>query len=484
MTISRFVRIQLAIFSLVAVVSLVVVGVFYIQVPSMLGIGRYTVHLDIPNTGGLYANANVTYRGVTVGRVDSVRLTSTGVRADLSIDSDRKIPTSSAVSVQSVSAVGEQFVQFTPKDDAGGGMLGDGSTIRNGTVPTEISTLVDRTDALLESVQSSKLRRVLDETFDAFNGNADELQRLLDSLTLFAGEANRNSAVTRTLIEQADPLLETQTATVGEIRQWTANVAAVTDQLREDDPEIRGILAKGPGTVSQARDLFTSFNQTLPLLIDNIATAGKTLAVYLPNLRQVLVLYPRVLQALVSAVNNEDPRKGANVDFSLAFQDPGTCTVGFLPASARRSPAVQTPQEIPPGLLCRVPQDSNVAVRGTRNFPCVEFPGRRAPTPEECRTGYKPLAENVPFPQGLPGIPGLPDGKLTPATPSAYDGKPSVYAGAYDPGSGTAIGPDGKTYVVADGAGPTTDGASADGQGGARGGSTTWQGLITGTVSG
>ena len=479
MTISRFVRIQLAIFSLVAVVSLVVVGVFYIQVPSMLGIGRYTVHLDLPSTGGLYANANVTYRGVTVGRVDSVRLTSTGVRADLSIDSDRKIPTSSAVSVQSVSAVGEQFVQFTPDaNSTGGEVLRNGSTIRNGTVPTEISTLVDRTDALLKSVQSSKLRRVLDETFDAFNGNADELQRLLDSLTLFAGEANRNSAVTRTLIEQAEPLLETQTATVGEIRQWTSNVAAVTDQLREDDPEIRGILAKGPATVSQARDLFTSFNQTLPLLIDNIATAGRTLAVYLPNLRQVLVLYPRVLQALVSAVNNEDPRKGANVDFSLAFQDPGTCTVGFLPASQRRSPAIQTPQDVPPGLLCRVPQDSNVAVRGTRNFPCVEFTGRRASTPEECRTGYKPLAENVPFPQGLPGISGLPDGKLTPATPSAYDGTPSVYAGAYDPGSGTAIGPDGKTYAVAAGD------ATTDGQTGARGGSTTWQGLITGTVSG
>ncbi|GAA2063627.1 MCE family protein [Williamsia deligens] len=478
MTISRFVRIQLAIFSLVAVVSLVVVGVFYIQVPSMLGIGRYTVHLDLPSTGGIYPNANVTYRGVTVGRVDAVRLTSTGVQADLSIQSDRKIPASSAASVQSVSAVGEQFVQFTPGEDAGGATLRDGSVIRNGAVPTEISDLVDRTDALLKSVQSTKLRRVLDETFDAFDGNAEQLQRLLDSLTLFAGEANRNSAVTRTLIEQAEPLLATQTATVGDIRQWTANVAAVTDQLRANDPELRGILAKGPGTVSQARDLFASFNQTLPLLIDNIATAGKTLAVYLPNLQQVLVLYPRVLQALVSAVNNEDPRKGANVDFALGFQDPGTCTVGFLPASARRSPAVQTPQEIPPGLLCRVPQDSNVAVRGTRNFPCVEFPGRRASTPEECRTGYKPLAENVPFPQGIPGISGLPDGKLTPATPSSYDGKPSVYAGAYDPGSGTAIGPDGKTYAVAAGD-PTTAG-----QGGARGGSTTWQGLITGTVAG
>lgn len=471
MTISRFVRIQLIIFSIVTVVSLVAVGLFYIQVPALFGVGRYTVKVDLPSTGGIYQNANVTYRGVTVGKVESVTLTSSGVRATLSIDSDRKIPQSSSASVQSVSAVGEQFVQFTPDPDGGDrGDLVNGSVVRNGTVPVEVSTLLDQTNALLAKVQSTKLRRVMNEAFNAFNGSGEDLQRLLDSLTLFADEANKNSDATVSLIEQAAPLLETQTSTVGAIRQWTSNVAQVTDQIRANDPELRDILSKGPGTTNQAQELFASMDQTLPLLFDNLATAGRTLAVYLPNLQQVMVLYPRLIQALITAVNTEDPRKGANVDFALGFQDPGTCTVGFLPASERRPASVTTARDLPPGLLCRVPQDSNVGVRGARNFPCAEFPGRRAATPAECATGYKPLAENVPFPQGLPGVPNLPDGRLTPATPSSFDGAPAVYGAAYDPVSGDAIGPDGKTYNV----------GSADGA--AQGGTATWQGLITGTV--
>ncbi|EUA51028.1 mce family domain protein [Mycobacterium xenopi 3993] len=35
---------------------------FYIQAPTLLGIGRMTVTLELPATGGLYRFSNVTYR--------------------------------------------------------------------------------------------------------------------------------------------------------------------------------------------------------------------------------------------------------------------------------------------------------------------------------------------------------------------------------------------------------------------------------------
>ena len=44
-----------------------------------MGIGSYHVTADFVAGGGLYQNANVTYRGVTIGRVESVGLTNDGV---------------------------------------------------------------------------------------------------------------------------------------------------------------------------------------------------------------------------------------------------------------------------------------------------------------------------------------------------------------------------------------------------------------------
>src|SRR6202042_1517382 len=107
---TRFVRIQLLIFTIVGIIGVVAMVLFYIQAPTLLGIGRMTVTLELPATGGLYRFANVTYRGVQVGKVTEVGLTPDGAKATLSLGTSPKIPANLAAAVRSVSAVGEQYV--------------------------------------------------------------------------------------------------------------------------------------------------------------------------------------------------------------------------------------------------------------------------------------------------------------------------------------------------------------------------------------
>ena len=54
----------------------------YMQVPTLLGIGRINVTLELPAAGGLYRFSNVTYRGVQIGKVTEVKLTENGRRSD------------------------------------------------------------------------------------------------------------------------------------------------------------------------------------------------------------------------------------------------------------------------------------------------------------------------------------------------------------------------------------------------------------------
>ncbi|GAA3033078.1 MCE family protein [Gordonia defluvii] len=492
MKITNFVRTQLIIFSVVTAIAMVAMAVLYIRIPAMAGLGVYRVNLDLPSTGGLYQNANVSFRGVNVGKVDSVTLNGAGVRARLTIDSSAKIPDNSHASVRSVSAVGEQFVEFAPPPTPSTANLGNNATVASTDVPVEISTMLDQADRLLVDVGDSKLRSVMDEAFKAFNGTGEDLQRLLDSMTLLTDDAYKNSDAMIALVREAGDVMSTQNQTADSVRAWTSNMTKVTDQLRTNKPQITGILAKGPGVTRGAGQLFDSMRMSFPLLVDNLGTTAKTMAVYHPNMRQILVLYPRLLDVLMTAVNTGDvERYGANADFALGFQDPGTCTVGFLPYDQWRPASAQTPRDLPPGLLCRVPQDQNLAVRGSRNFPCVEFPGRRAPTPEECRTGYKPLAkQNSPFPNGLPfGLkwqgpgsgPGMAPashtpaggtGTVVPAGPAQFrkDGnQPAVYSTTYDPKTGDYVGPDGKIYNA--GLGRDT-----------RGKTTTWQQMMNPTI--
>src|ERR1700735_4699667 len=80
---TRFVRIQLLIFTIIGIVGVIAMVLFYIQAPTLLGIGRMTVTVELPSTGGLYRFSNVTYRGVQVGKVTAVSLTAKGATQTL-----------------------------------------------------------------------------------------------------------------------------------------------------------------------------------------------------------------------------------------------------------------------------------------------------------------------------------------------------------------------------------------------------------------
>ena len=163
---TRFVRIQLAIFTIAGIIGVAVLAYSYIQVPILLGIGRMTVTLELPDGGALYRFSNVTYRGAQVGKVTAVTLTSSGAKATLSLGSSPKIPADLQAEVRSISAVGEQYVDLRPRTNSPP-YLHDGSVIAAGdaTIPQPVGPLLDQTRALLNSIPKGKLsataRRVL-----------------------------------------------------------------------------------------------------------------------------------------------------------------------------------------------------------------------------------------------------------------------------------------------------------------------------------
>src|SRR3979490_3405171 len=110
MNLHRRIKIQLAIFTVIALVALALMSLHFMELPArMFGVGRYTVKIELPEAGGLYSSGNVTYRGTEVGRVESVHLTNTGVEAVLSLKSGIDIPSDLIAQVHSQSAIGEQY---------------------------------------------------------------------------------------------------------------------------------------------------------------------------------------------------------------------------------------------------------------------------------------------------------------------------------------------------------------------------------------
>lgn len=294
MRVTRQMVIQLAIFSLLAVVALGIMVFGYMRVPAMLGIGEYKVTLQLPETGGLYQRSNVTYRGSQVGIVDSVNLTDTGVEAVMSLNSGVKIPADLIASVRSQSAVGEQFVELVPQS-GNGPELRDGDVISRdrARVPPDVNAVLELTNNGLRAIPQENLRTVIDESYLAVGGLGPELRRLVNGSTSLAIDARKNLDSLTTVIDQVQPVLDSQTDTSGSIQSWAANLADITGQLQSEDSSVSGVLSNGPGAAEEVRALFDQLQPTLPIVLANLASVGEVAVTYQPNLEQLLVLLPQ-----------------------------------------------------------------------------------------------------------------------------------------------------------------------------------------------
>jgi virulence factor Mce-like protein len=393
---TRFVRNQLIIFTIASIVGVTVMLFAYMQVPTLLGLGRLTVTMELPAAGGLYRFGNVTYRGVQIGGVTGVILTETGAEATLSLDTSPKIPADLQADVLSVSAIGEQYVDLRPRTDSGP-YLQDGARIpvQDTTIPQEVGPVLEQVNELVASIPGDRISDLLDETFKAFNGAGPDFQSLIDSGAKISGDANSVSDEFRTLIDDSGPLLDSQAETTDSIRTWARSLAGVTGQFAENDPEIRAILQRGPGFAQEVSSLLNEVKPTLPIMLANLTTVGQVLASYNPALEQLLVMFPAIISAQQSfGLPTNNPTGWPMGDFALTIGDPPSCSVGFLPPSEWRSPEDMTSIDTPDGLYCKLPQDSPISVRGARNYPCIEHPGKRAPTVELCNDpkGYQPIA--------------------------------------------------------------------------------------------
>jgi phospholipid/cholesterol/gamma-HCH transport system substrate-binding protein len=457
MHLNRRVKLQLLVFGVVSLVAGVIMSALVLNAPSrFLGLGEYRVTANFDAVGGLYNNAAVNYRGTQVGWVDKLSLAPDGVNVVFRLSSDFRIPADVEADIHSQNAVGELYVELTPRTDTGP-MLKNGDVIPDDrtSIPPDINTLLSATNRGLQAIPNDDLRTAIDEAHTAVGGLGPELSRIVKGTTNLAIDARKDLDSLVTVIDQSKPILDTQTDTSDAIQTWAANVAQVTDELQTQDSAVRGILDQGPGAVDEARQLFDRLQPTLPVLMSNLVSIADVAVTYQPNLEQLLVLLPPGIEILQGAAlanrNTKQDYEGFFLSFNLNVNLPPPCTTGYLPAQQQRAPAaVDYPERIAGDLYCRVPADSALAVRGARNIPCAGRPGKRAPTAKMCESdeNYVPLNDGYNW-KGDPNatLSGQAVPQPPPGTPGSTAPPPPIAAAEYDPATGTYIGPDGKQYT-------------------------------------
>jgi phospholipid/cholesterol/gamma-HCH transport system substrate-binding protein len=391
-------RVQLLAFAVIALVSVVYVGGNYAGLDRLFGARGYVVTAQLADSGGTFVNAEVTYRGVAVGRVLTMNLTEDGIEVSLDIESGAPpIPADTKAEIANRSAVGEQYVDLVSHDEKGP-YLEDGSTIGpdRTTIPLSPATVLSGLDGLVSSVDPQSLRTVVDETYDAFAGAGPDLAQLLDTAESFTTTASENLPQTRALLSDGRTVLETQRRQSGNIVELSEGLRTITAQLKASDPDLRAVIDEAPKLSRQVSDVLATSGADLGIVLANLLTTAKITTSRTDAIEQLLVAYPVAAALGPSITSNGEGHLG----FVFNMFDPFSCTKGYETTEQR--PASDT-SEAPANTeaYCAEPPGGPTGVRGAQNAPFagapVEVPAQPRPSPH----GGQPRED------GPPGLLGL-----------------------------------------------------------------------------
>lgn len=386
--IGRSVKIKFVVFIVIGVVAVSFTALRYGGVWSAVG-NDYNVTVDLAKGGGIFRNAEVTYRGVPVGKVTKLGLTGDGMRLTMQLKASApKIPASTRAVVTDRSAIGEQYVDLLPKSKSGP-YLHEGSRIpkERTAVPVSPERMLTAVDKLANNVPTHALRTVVDELDTGFSGAGPDLRKLMDSANSFVATADKNIPQTKQLLNSGGTVLSTQRKMSKHLQTFSSGLRGITAQLRKSDPDIRKITKQAPKVGNEVQHFLNRSGAGLSAVLANLLTTSETLRPRIPAIRQLLVGLP-MIGGVSPTLSRGD--KG-HLAFQVSFFQPPPCVKGYE-GTKQHAGTDEGDYKPNQAAYCAEPKGSPVLVRGAQNAPY----GGKPPKP----------AKPSKLPGGMPGVVG------------------------------------------------------------------------------
>ncbi|MFL6108067.1 MAG: MCE family protein [Marmoricola sp.] len=324
---------RIAVFAVISLVAVAFAGARYARLTDRILPTTYEVFAELASSGGLYPGAEVTYRGVPVGKVTDVRLDRIGVTARLAIRNQWKIPSPVTAAVHNRSAVGEQYIDLTP-GTARNGNLENGATIprERTSIPLPEETLVTSLDELMESINKNDLHTVVSELNEATAGRAEDISRVLAHTDDLVRASNEHLPETVSLLRNAATVLRTQQAGASDLKILARGLAEVTTTLRARDGEIRAVIDRGSPAATQLTGLLTDLRVPTHELLSRVRVLAQMARQNLPGIAQFLSIFPWDVATIQPAA------RGGRAHLSLTLSPfPTACQRGYIDPSQWRS---------------------------------------------------------------------------------------------------------------------------------------------------
>lgn len=360
---TRGIHVKLGLFVLLALLGTSYVGATYVGFnPFRDG---YQVTVELPESGGLFVNSEVTHRGVQVGEVTALDVTAEGVEITAEIEPGApSIPADATPSVRNRSAIGEQYLDLRGNGTAAELAAGDHLSSDQEALPQDLAELLQTGRDFTASVPSDALNTVIDEGYELSQGAGDDVSRLVRTSLEFQRAADANFLVSASLIRNSDQVLQTQEEASESIVAYSNDMALFAETLADSDADLRTLIENTPGATEQLSLLIRDVGRPLGTLMSNLVSTATIFGVNSGGVEDTMIHLPEAISVGWS-INTAN---GLNMGLIPTFFDPLPCVKGYGGTTTRRGTDTGAGKPFNRGAGCTAPRKQG-NVRGPKAAP-------------------------------------------------------------------------------------------------------------------
>ncbi|MFE0748136.1 MCE family protein [Gordonia sp. NPDC058843] len=230
--------------------------------------------------------SKVTYRGVEVGRVGTVKNDDRTARLAVNIDSDvlSEIPANARIEITSTTVFGSKYVNIVAPEQPSTASMAAGDVISTEDVTVEINTVFQNLSDVLRQIQPEKLNETLGALAAALgDGRGAGLGAAIDQIDTLLQRVNSPRAGLGPTLDAAADALLAYAPNAPELMAIASRVRTTATTITDKAPQIDVMLTNIMGLSAVGTDVLQTNKEPLISAFDLLSPTTTLMRVYAPS---------------------------------------------------------------------------------------------------------------------------------------------------------------------------------------------------------
>lgn len=253
--------------------------------------------------------AKVKYRGIQIGKVETIQYAGNQAKLTLAIDSSqmRYVPSNAPVKIGGTTVFGAKSVEFLQPADPTGDSLRPGAAVSAENVQLEVNTLFQTLSDVLKKVDPINLNATITALGEGLRGNGDDLGASLAGINFYLQQLNPKLPTLQQDFQKAAVVAGIYGDAAPDLATVLQNAPAISQTVVDEQENLNAALLAATGLANNGTATLEPAADDLIAAIQRLRAPLKVLGDYSPELGCVIRGTKKALDTFAPVIGGVRP---------------------------------------------------------------------------------------------------------------------------------------------------------------------------------